>query len=155
MNTTLYHIESTRWCLSAIFLKDDMKINKHCKLAVTNITGPEANYLNQGNWAISLEKPTQMEIKCTTHTHVKTFQPPLAFITLQSACSGFSSKIKLPPYFRQYSKGFHIALKAANLHIPKFTPTNFRIWTPFNLSNITSCRGRKFEEVRTCPSHFH
>ena len=68
--------------MSAIFLKNDMKINKHCKLAATNIPGPEANYLIQGKWAISLEKPTQIEVKCTAHIHVKTLQTPLAFITL-------------------------------------------------------------------------
>ena len=44
--------------------------------------------------------------------------------------------IKLPPYFKQYSKGFHVALRDANLHLPKFSPSDFRIWKPFNLSKI-------------------
>ena len=49
-------------CLTALFLKDKNKIQNQCKLAVTNITGPQANYLDQGNWAISVTEPTQMEI---------------------------------------------------------------------------------------------
>ena len=58
--------------------------------------------------------------KCTAHTHVKTLNPPLTFITLQPACSAFSPEIKLPPYFKQHSKGFEIAIKTANLNIPTF-----------------------------------
>ena len=78
-----------------------------------------------------------MEIKCEDHSHVKTLQPPMTFINLQPACSAFSSTIKLPPYFKWYSKGFHVALKSANLHIPKFTTSSFRVWTHFDLSNVT------------------
>ena len=52
------------------------------------------------------------------HTHVKTLNPPLTFIILQPACSAFSPEIRLPPYFKQYSKGFEIAVKTAKLNVP-------------------------------------
>ena len=106
LNTALNHIDSNPMCLTALFLKDNNKIQNQCKLAVTNITGPQANYLDQGNWAISVTEPTQMEIKCSDHTHIKTLQPPITLINLQPACSAFSPLIKLPPYFKQYSKVF-------------------------------------------------
>ena len=64
-------------------------------------------------------------------------QPPITLINLQAAYSAFSSDIKLPPYFKQYSKYFHVALKLENLHISKFSPTKFRIQTHFDLSNVT------------------
>ena len=136
LNTALHHIDSNPMCLTALFLKDNNKIQNQCKLAVTNITGPQANYLDQGNWAISVTEPTQMEIKCSDHTHIKTLQPSITLINLQPACSAFSPLIKLPPYFKQYSKGFHVALRAANLHLPRFSPSDFRIWNTFNLSKI-------------------
>ena len=79
-----------------------------------------------------------MEIKCEDWSHIKTLQPPFTLISLQPACSVFSSAIKLPPYFKQYSRGFHIALKSANLHIPEFKSSSFRVWTHFNLSNVTT-----------------
>ena len=44
-------------CLTALFLKDNNKIQIQCRSAVTNITGPQANYLDQGNWAISVTEP--------------------------------------------------------------------------------------------------
>ena len=89
-----------------MFLKENNRINKDCKLSVTNITGPQAIYLDQGLWAISVEKPTQMEIRCPKVTQVKSLKPPITLINLQPACSAFSPGVKLPPYFKQFSKGF-------------------------------------------------
>ena len=77
-----------------------------------------------------------MEIKCSDHTHIKILQPPITLINLQPACVAFSPLIKLLPYFKQYSKGFHVAPRAANLHLPKFSPFDFRIQKTFNLSKI-------------------
>ena len=81
-----------------------------------------------------------MEIKCSDHTHIKTLQPPITLINLKPACSAFSHLIKLLLYFKQYYKGFHVALREANLHLPKFSPSDFRIWKTFNLSNIENLK---------------
>ena len=62
----------------SLILKDNSKINVN--YLVTNITGPHANYLDQGNWVISATEPTQMEIKCSDHTYIKTLQPPITLI---------------------------------------------------------------------------
>ena len=137
LNTGLYHVDMRQWCMTALFFKDSDEIDTYCRLALSNITGPQANYLDQGLWAISVEESVLMEVKCEDHSHVKTLELPFTLINLQPACSAFSSVIKLPPYFKSFSKGFHVALKLANLHIPKFSIPNFRIWTHFNLSNIT------------------
>ena len=109
-------------CLTAIFIKDNNKIQNQCTLAVTNITGPQANYLDQGNWAISVIEPTQMEIKSSDHTHIKTLQPPTTLFNLEPACSAFSPLIKLPLYFKQYSKGFHVALRSCKPSSSKILP---------------------------------
>ena len=76
-DTTLNHSDSNPLCLTALFLKVNNKVQNQCKLAVTNITVPQANYLDQGNWAISVTEHTQMEIKCSDHTHIKTLQTPI------------------------------------------------------------------------------
>ena len=101
-----------------MFLKQNIKVNKDCQLSVTNISGPQVIYLDQGSWAISVEKPTQMEIRCPKVIQVKSLKPPVTFIHLQPACSAFSPGVKLPPYSKQFSKGFHVALKSANLNVP-------------------------------------
>ena len=53
-------------------------------IAVSNINGPQANYLDQDIWAISVTEETQMEIKCSGHTQVNTIKPPMTLINLQS-----------------------------------------------------------------------
>ena len=38
-----------------LFLKHNDKIHQYCHLAMTNITGPQAIYLDKGIWAISVD----------------------------------------------------------------------------------------------------
>ena len=135
-----------------MLLKQDNRINKDCQLTVTSITGPKAIYLDQGLWTISVDKSTQMEIRCPKVTQVKSLKPPMTLVNLQPACSAFSPGIKLPPYFKQFLKGFHVALKSANLNIPKYKPTNFRIWNTFNLSNIIPIKSEKLKELSPAPA---
>ena len=152
LNTDLYHIDTAQWCVTAIFFKDNDKIGNFSRLALYNITGTQANYQDQDLWAISVETPIPMEIKCEDHSHVKTLQPPFTFINLQPACSAFSSVIKLPPYFKWYSKGFHVALNSANLHIPKFKTYSFRVWTHFDLSNVTKPEIENLKKLPQAPN---
>ena len=93
-----------------------------------------------------------MEVKCKDHSHIKTLEPLFTLINLQPACSAFSSVIKLPPYLKQYSPGFHVALKSANLHIPKFTPFRFRVWTHFDLSNVTKLEVKNLRKLVAAPN---
>ena len=64
LNTGLYHVGTSQWCVTALFFKDNDRINNHCRLASDNITRPQAHYLDQGLWAISVETPIPMEVKC-------------------------------------------------------------------------------------------
>ena len=47
LNTALYHIDYSKWCLVTMFLKQDNMINKDCQLTVTNITGSQAIILTK------------------------------------------------------------------------------------------------------------
>ena len=152
LNTGLYNIDISQWYVTAIFFKNNDKISTYCRVSMHNITGPQDNYLDQGLWAISVVAPTPMEIKCEDHNHVKTLQPPITFINLQPVCSAFSSTIKLPPYFKWCSKGFHVALKSANLHIPKFKTSSFRVWTHLDLSNVTKPEIENLKKLATAPN---
>ena len=57
----------------------------------------------------------------------------------------------LPPYFRQYPIRFNVAVRAANLHVPKFNSSSFRIWNHFNISNFTVAVTRKLHKVPPIP----
>ena len=133
LNTGLYHVVTSQWCVMALLFKDNDKINNHCRLALDNITRPQAHYLDKDLWVISVATPIPMEVKSKDHSHIKTLAPPFTPISLQPVCSAFSSVIKLPPYFTQYSSGFHVALKSASLHISKFTSLTLEF------GNILTC----------------
>ena len=152
LKTGLYHIDTSQWCVTALFLKGNNKIGDHCRLTLHTITGPQAHYFDQGLWTISVDTPIPMEVKCKDHSHVKTLEPPFTLINLQPACSTFSSIIKLPPHFKQYSLGFHVALKSANLHIPKFTPSRFRVWTHFDSSNKSKPEIKNLKKLVMAPN---
>ena len=154
LKSALYHMQTSKWCVIALFLKNDELVNENCEMSVSNINGPEAIYLDKGNWAIASREPDQMEISCTTQKHVISLNPPLTLVNLQPACSSFSSKFKLPPYFRKFSQGFAFAIKEANLHIDNLKPTNFRIWKSLNVSNLstTQLQGlKKLDPAKTIP----
>ena len=138
--------------MTVMFFKDNDKTDNFCGLALSIITGPQAYYPDQGLWAILVEEPVLMEVKCKDHSHVKTLVPPFTLINLQPACSAFSSVIKLPSYFKRFSTGFHVALKSANLHIPKFSTPDFRIWTHFNLSNMTKPKVHNLRKLAPAPN---
>ena len=87
-----------------------------------------------------------------TTAMLKLYNPPISFINLQPLCIAFSSTIKLSPYFKQYSKGFHVALKSANLHIPTFKTSNFRVWTHFDLSNVTKPEIENLKKLAPAPN---
>ena len=93
-----------------------------------------------------------MEIRCPQVTQAKSLKPPITFITLQPACGGFSPDVKLPPYFRQFSKGFNVAFKSEHLNVPKYEHTNFRIWNTFNLSNISPIESKKLKQLAPAPT---
>ena len=80
--------------------------NGNCEMSVSNVTSPEAIYLAEGNWAIATVEPDQMEITCTAQKHVISLNPPLTLVNLQSACSAFSSKLKLPTIFQKFFSRF-------------------------------------------------
>ena len=128
LRSALYHMQTSKWCLTVLFLKNDELINENCEMSVSNVTSHEAIYPDEGNWAIATVEPDQMKITCTAQKHVISLNHTLTLVNLQPTWSAFSSKLKLQPYFRKFSQGFANAIKEANLQIDKLQATNFRIW---------------------------
>ena len=108
-------------------------------------------YLDQGHLAVSVANTDQMEISCSTNRQVMTLSLPLTIVKLQPACKGFSSNIKLPPYFKQYSKGTAVAFQTANLHVPKFIPVKFCIWKSFGIQNLSSHQEVNLKKLSPVP----
>ena len=152
LKSALYHMYTSKWCLTALYLKNDDLISQNCELHVSNVTSPEAIYLDEGHWAIATMKNDQMEITCTAHKHVVSLNPPLTLVKLLPACTAFSSQLKLPPYFRKYSQGFAFAIKEANLHNDKLNTLNFRVWNSLNVSNLSDSQVHDLKQLSPAKS---
>ena len=126
-------------------------IDTNCRMSLTNVGGSQAIYLDQGNWAVATVEPDQMEISCNSHRHVIIIEPPLTLVNLQPACSAFSAKLKLPIYFKKYSKGFAIAIKTANLHPDKLDHVDFHIWKSFNVSSLSTIQKSNLKKLHSFP----
>ena len=123
----------------------------------------EGNYLAITNDRNSTSIPSEYEfIECTlasghfcslnSNRHDITIEPPLTFVNLQPACSAFSAKIKLPPYFKKYLEGFAIAIKAANLHPNKCGHIDFHILRSFNISSLSTIQQSNLKKSDSTPS---
>ena len=53
---------------------------------------------------------------------------------------------------KKFSKGFHVAFKSAHLNVPKYGPTNFRIWNTFDLSNVSPLESEKLKKFAPAPT---
>ena len=148
LRSALYHMQSSKMCIIALFLKDEIAINENCEMKVINITGPVALYLDQGTWAIATTDTEQMKVTCPLQTHVISIEPPLSIVELEPACSAFSAKFKLPPYFKKFSQGFTLAMEEANLHTPTIHPLDFRAWNSLDVSNLSDVQISNLKQLK-------
>ena len=47
LNTGLYSIDNPKLCILSLYLKNNTKIVKNCRVDINSITGPQARYLDQ------------------------------------------------------------------------------------------------------------
>ena len=124
--------------------------NQDSNQTVSNTTHPSDQNTMQNQTVSHTTDDSQN--RWTAHTYVKTLNPWLTFITLQPVYSVSSPEIKLPPYFKQYSKGVEIAIKTAKLNVPTFNTSNFRIWQPFSLSKISDVEKKQLKKLEPAPA---
>ena len=148
IRSALYYMQSYKMCVISLFLKDESAIDENCEMKVTNITGPLALYLDEGTWAIATTDTEQMEVTCSLKSHVISIDPPLSIINLKPACSAFSAKFKLPPYFKKFSQGFPLAIEEANLHTPIIQPLDFRSWKSLDVSNLSDVQISNLKQLK-------
>ena len=75
LKNALYHARNSDLYLSSLFLRNDKLIERNCKLSITDFTKPQAIFLDQSHWVISVKDTDQMKISCNSHTHVITINP--------------------------------------------------------------------------------
>ena len=96
MGQALYPSKQIKWCIYALFLEDESRINRDCSYSVKKVDGNKAISLGGFLWALSSTTPEQLQIRCLEETHVVEIQPPLQIVYLGSGCEGYSPSMYLP-----------------------------------------------------------
>ena len=89
----LYPVDTTNWCIYALFINNIHKIKKNCILKTLNWTTSLAYSLDGYLWAISALTSEKLQIRCVMETHVATIHPPLQIIDIGNGCEAYSASI--------------------------------------------------------------
>ena len=96
LEQTLYLIKHITWCVYALFIDDEERINRDCKYSVTKVSGNRAISLGGYLWAVSSIKQEQLQVRCLEETHVIEIEPPLQIVYLGNGCEDYSPSMFLP-----------------------------------------------------------
>ena len=96
MGQALYPSKQIKWCIYALFLEDESRINRDCSYSLQKVHGNRAISLGGFLWAISSTTTEQLQVRCLEETHVVEIQPPLQIVFLGSGCEGYSPSMYLP-----------------------------------------------------------
>ena len=92
----LYPVDKIDWCLCALFINDQTKIESNCKFTTTIRHTNLAHSLDSYLWAISSLATEKLQIQCLHQTSVVTIEPPLCIIDISNGCEAFSSTLYIP-----------------------------------------------------------
>ena len=97
LKTPLYAIDSSQHCMFYLYKRDEVNIDKYCKVDFVNQTRDEAIALDDTHWVTSVLKPTKLHISCLTTTSYIQLKVPLQVIELKPGCQAFTSNMLITP----------------------------------------------------------
>ena len=146
MGQALYPSKQIKWCIYALFLGDESRINRDCSYSVRKVDGNKAISLGGFLWALSSTTPEQLQVRCLEETHVVDVQPPLQIVYLGSGCEGYSPSMYLPAKTEMTGQ---IQLEARKDYFLQFnfvfTPDQYGgIWWQFKAKLMTQDEAKLF-----------
>ena len=146
MGQALYPSKQVNWCIYALFLQDESRINRDCSYSLQKVKGNRAISLGGFLWALSSTTPEQLQVRCLEETHVIEIQPPLQIVYLGSGCEGYSPSMYLPAKTEMTGQ---IQLEARKDYFLQFNfvfkPDQFGgIWWQFKMKMMSQEQARQF-----------
>ena len=92
----LYPVEHTNWCIYALFINDEKRIEQNCFLKTINHTTNFAYSLDGYLGAMSALAAEKLQIRCLMETHVITIKSPLQIVDIGNGCEAYSTSIYIP-----------------------------------------------------------
>ena len=92
----LYPVEQMNWCIHALFINDEKRIERNCILKTINRKTNLAYSLDGYLWVISALATEKLQIRCVMETNVITIKPPLQIVDIGNGCEAYSASIYIP-----------------------------------------------------------
>ena len=86
----LYPTMHITWCIYALFVEDEARVQRDCKYEVKPFLDNRAQSLGRYMWAISSIQQEQLQIRCLKETQVIQITPPLQVVYIGNGCEGYS-----------------------------------------------------------------
>ena len=90
MGQALYPTMHITWCIYALFVEDEARVQRDCKYEVKPFLDNRAQSLGGYMWAISSIEQEQLQIRCLEETQVIQIRPPLQVVYIGNGCQGYS-----------------------------------------------------------------
>ena len=92
----LYPTMHITWCIYALFVEDEARVQRDCKYEVKPFLDNRAQSLGGYMWAISSIEQEQLQIRCLKETQVIQIRPPLQVVYIGNGCEGYSPSMYIP-----------------------------------------------------------
>ena len=92
----LYPTMHITWCIYALFMEDEARVQWDCKYEVKPFLDNRAQSLGRYMWAISSIEQEQLQIRCLKETQVIQIRPPLQVVYIGNGCEGYSPSMYIP-----------------------------------------------------------
>ena len=95
-NQALYPVEQMNWCVYALSINNEDRIEKNCVLRMINRTTNLAYSLDGYLWAISALATEKLQLRCVMETCIIMIKPPLQIVDISNGCEAYSASIYIP-----------------------------------------------------------
>ncbi|MCG8624572.1 MAG: hypothetical protein MJE68_21575, partial [Proteobacteria bacterium] len=80
MKNALYPMDMVEWCIYALYIENEEKIDKYCRYRFQNTYRNYARGLGGFLWVISAILTEKLQIRCLTDTRVVDIRPPIEIV---------------------------------------------------------------------------
>ena len=96
MGQALYLTMHITWCVYALFIEDEVRIQRDCRYDIQPFLDNRAQSLGGYMWALSSIQQEQLQIRCLEETRVVQVRPPLQIVYIGNGCEGYSPSMYIP-----------------------------------------------------------
>ena len=96
MNQALHPVDTVDWCMYALFIQNEERIIKDCKLKFNTKNTTLAESLGGYLWVVSSLIGSSITVRCLEDNHVIEIQHPIQIIEIGNGCEGYSPSVKIP-----------------------------------------------------------